>query len=100
MDMRLALVMALALAVRLEAADRPALFQSGSVPTLPVMSGDVGGGEVLLEVTVDRTGAITAIKPLRETATFTERMVQSVRTWRFKPSERDIPTARRKPGGP
>jgi TonB family protein len=98
--MRLALVLALAFAVRIEAADTPALFQSGTVPTLPVMSADVGGGEVLLEVTVDRTGAISAIKPLRETATFTERMTQAVKTWHFTPSERDIPTTQRKPGGP
>jgi len=100
MDMRLALVMVLAVAVRIEAADTPALFLSGTLPTLPVISADVGGGEVLLEVTVDRTGAISVIKPLRETATFTERMTQAVKTWRFKPSERDIPTAQRKPGGP
>lgn len=98
--MRLAVVAALAFAVSLEAADAPALFQSGTVPTLPVMSVDVGGGEVLLEVSVDRTGAISVIKPLRDTATFTERMTQSVNTWRFKPAERDIPTAQSKPGGP
>jgi TonB family protein len=100
MEMRLALVMALAISVTIEAADMPAVFQSGSVPTLPVISTDVGGGEVLLEVTVDRTGAISVIKPLRETATFTERMTQAVKTWRFKPAERDIPEAQRKPGGP
>jgi len=100
MEMRLALVLALAVAVRIEAADTPALFQSGTVPTLPVMSADVGGGEVLLEVTVDRTGAISVIKPLRETATFTERMTQAVKTWHFTPAEKDIPEAQRKPGGP
>ena len=100
MDMRLALVMALALSVTIEAADMPALFQSGSVPTLPVISADVGGGEVMFEVTVDRTGAVSVIKPLRETATFTERMTQAIKTWRFKPAEKDIPEAQRKPGGP
>ena len=99
MDMRFALVLALSVAVRIEA-DTPALFQSGNVPTLSVMSADVGGGEVLLEVTVDRTGAVSVIKPLRETASFTERMTQAIKTWRFKPSEMDIPTERRKPGGP
>jgi TonB family protein len=99
MDVRLALVMALAVGVTL-GADAPALFQSGSVPTLSVMSVEIGGGEVLLEVSVDRTGAVSGIKPLRETASFTERMAQSVKTWRFKPSEKEIPEARRKPGGP
>ena len=99
MDVRLALVLALAVVVTL-GADTPALFQSGSVPTLSVMSVEVGGGEVLLEVSVDRTGAVSGIKPLRETASFTERMTQAVRSWRFKPSEMEIPKERRKPGGP
>ena len=99
MDMRLALVVALAVAVR-TGADTPALFKSGNVPTLSVMSVEVGGGEVLLEVSVDRTGAVSGIKPLRETATFTERMIQAVKTWTFTPSEAEIPAARRKPGGP
>jgi hypothetical protein len=64
------------------------------------MSVEVGGGEVLLEVSVDKTGAVTAMKPLRETATFTERMTQTVKTWRFEPALADIPASRRKPGGP
>ncbi len=55
---------------------------------------------MLLEVSVDRTGAVTGIRPLRETATFTERMVQSVKTWHFTPAEGPIPSAQRKPGGP
>ena len=99
MDMRLALVLALAVVVTIEA-DTPALFVSGNVPTLSVRSVEVGGGEVLLEVSVDRTGAVSGIKPLRETASFTERMTQAVRSWHFKPSEKEIPEARRKPGGP
>ena len=82
------------------AQDTPAVFETGRVPTLSVMSIEVGGGEVLLEVSVDRTGAISGIKPLRETATFTERMTQAVRTWRFTPSKAEIPVARRKQGGP
>src|SRR5678815_5970411 len=99
MDMRLALVMALAVVARV-GADTPALLKSGSVPTLSVMSVEVGGGEVLLEVTVGPTGAVTNIKTHRETATFTERMIQAVKTWTFTPSEVEIPAARRKAGGP
>ena len=97
--MRLALVIALAIGLPAQA-DMPALFKSGTIPTLSVMSVEVGGGEVLLEVSVSRTGAVTAIRPLRETATFTERMIQAVKTWTFTPSEAEIPAARRKPGGP
>ena len=99
MDMKLGLVVALA-AVVSTSADTPALYTGGSIPTLSVMSVEVGGGEVLLEVTVGPTGAVTAIKTLRETATFTERMLQTVKTWTFTPSEAEIPPARRKPGGP
>jgi TonB family protein len=91
--------MALAVVVGVSA-ETSAVFQSGTIPTLSVMSVEVGGGEVLLEVSVDRTGAVTAMKPLRETATFTERMTSAVKTWRFTPAEADIPVSRRKPGGP
>jgi len=97
--MKLPLVLALA-GVMSAGADTPALYRSGSLPELSIMSTEVGGGEVLLEVSVDTAGAVTAIKPLRETATFTERMVQTVRTWHFTPAEADVPAARRKPGGP
>jgi TonB family protein len=99
MNMRMTLVVALA-AVMTTGADTPALYKSGSIPTLSVMSVEVGGGEVLLEVTVGPTGAVTNIKTLRETATFTERMIQAVKTWTFTPSEVEIPAARRKAGGP
>jgi TonB family protein len=99
MDMRLALVVALAIALPAQAG-MPALFKSGTIPTLSVMSVEVGGGEVLLEVTVAPTGAVTGIKTLRETATFTERMIQAVKTWTFTPAEVEIPAARRKAGGP
>src|SRR6185436_14601350 len=93
MNMRMTLVVALA-AMMTTGADTPALYKSGSIPTLSVMSVEVGGGEVLLEVTVGPTGAVTNVKVLRETATFTERMIQAVRTWTFTPSEVEIPAAR------
>src|SRR5690242_19610218 len=100
MTMRLALVAA-ALVVGVNVpADTPAVFQSGSIPKLSVASTEVGGGEVLLEVSIDKTGAVTGIRPLRETATFTERMREAVKTWHFKPAEAEIPAARRKPDGP
>jgi len=99
--MRLALIVALAgVGMVPIAGEKPALFQSGSIPTLSVMSVEVGGGEVLLEAAVDRTGAVTGMTTLRATATFTERMTQAVKTWRFTPAEADIPQARRRPGGP
>ena len=99
MSMKLTLIVALGVVLS-SAADTPALFQAGSIPTLSVASFEVGGGEVLLEVTVDPTGAVSGVKPLRETAMWTERMTGSVKTWRFAPAEAEIPMARRKPGGP
>jgi TonB family protein len=99
MSMRVALVIVLVVAVR-AGADTPARFHSGDVPMLSAMSVEVGGGEVLLEVSVDRAGAVAGIRPLRETARFTERMTEAVSAWRFTPAEREIPAERRKPGGP
>lgn len=97
--MRFVLSLALTVAASI-AADIPAMFMSGSVPVLPVLSIEIGGGEVLLEVTVDPTGAVAGVKPLRATATFTSRMTESVKTWHFKPAETPIESALRKPGGP
>lgn len=94
------MALAVAVGIGVDAPDTPAVYQSGSIPVLSTLSVEVGGGEVLLEVSVDRTGAVTGIRPLRETATFTERMVQSVQTWHFKPAEARIPQARQKAGGP
>jgi TonB family protein len=97
--MKLAFLLAPVAAVSLFAGT-PALFQKGSIPVLSVKSTEVGGGEVLLEVSVSRTGAVTGMRTLRETATFTERMTASVKTWSFSPAEAEIAVALRKPGGP
>jgi len=97
--MKLAFLLAPVAAVSLFAGT-PALFQNGSIPVLSVKSTEVGGGEVLLEVSVNRTGTVTSMRPLRQTATFTERMTGSVQTWKFSPAEAEIAPALRKPGGP
>lgn len=46
----------------------------------------VGGGEVLLELTLDVTGAIRDIQTLRATPPFTPLVVDAVRTWSFAPA--------------
>jgi hypothetical protein len=81
---------ALAMTVSVFAQDQPtaARYRSGRVPELPVLA--VGGGEVLLEVTVGRDGSVVAIKRLRETAPFAEILENVVANWRFKPAE-DVP---------
>ena len=63
----------------------PAQLQSGTAPTLPAMA--VGGGQVLLEVSVGTDGRVTDVKPLRMTPPFTEMLIESVREWRFRPAE-------------
>lgn len=63
----------------------PAKYRGGAVPPIPVQA--VSAGEVVLEVTVDRNGRVTGVKPLRATAPFTDAMAAAVRTWSFTPAE-------------
>jgi len=62
----------------------PARYQSGGLPPLPQMA--VGGGEVLLAITVDRAGLVAALRPLRATPPFTDLVIDAVRGWRFAPA--------------
>ena len=55
---------------------------------IPVLSVAVGGGEVLLEVSVSSEGSVIEVKPLRSTASFDELMIGVVRGWQFAPAER------------
>jgi TonB family protein len=74
---------------------RPAIYRGGNVPALPVLSMEVGGGEVLVEATVSSTGQVIDTRPLRTTAGFTDRVVNSLRGWDFVPAEQPIDPARR-----
>jgi len=47
----------------------------------------VGGGEVVLELTVDQTGRVIGTTTLRDTPPFTAEMAAVVRGWQFKPAE-------------
>ncbi len=62
----------------------PAKLTGGALPLIPVQA--VSGGEVVLEVSVSRAGRVTAVKPLRHTAPFTDAMTAAVRTWTFTPA--------------
>jgi Gram-negative bacterial TonB protein C-terminal len=48
-----------------------------------------GGGEVLLEVSVDVEGAVFNTRVLRHTPPFTDLLRQAVRQWRFQPAVED-----------
>jgi TonB family protein len=74
-------------AVALSAQDSytPAQYQTGAMPSLPPLA--VGGGQVLLELSIGSDGRVTDVKPLRTTPPFTETLMQAVRDWRFRPAE-------------
>jgi len=78
----------------------PAVFRSGQLPIEGIRSVGVGGGQVLVEVTVGVDGSATAVRPLRETAMFTERVIGALRTWRFAPAEESVDSSARRPGDP
>jgi TonB family protein len=77
-------------ALSAQTAFSPARYRSGGVPVLPAVSVAVGGGQVLLEVTISASGEVSAITPLRTTASFTEPTAAAVRGWRFAPAETRI----------
>lgn len=63
----------------------PARLQAGSLPMIPVMA--IAGGEVFLEVDVNREGGVSGVKPFRSTPPFTESMASAVQGWRFAPAQ-------------
>src|SRR5579872_324796 len=67
---------------------RSARFVDGEVPGIPPMA--VGGGEVMLELAISRTGAISSILPLRVTPPYADLLQAAVRTWRFAPATQDL----------
>jgi TonB family protein len=58
-------------------------LQAAELPTLPLAAGE--GGEVRLEATVDRDGAVSDVKVLRDTPPFTPVLAEAVSKWRFEP---------------
>jgi TonB family protein len=105
MRCRMALGIGLLLLASLERASAQELaslpvYQSGALPDIPFHSMAVGGGEVLLEVTVTETGAVGLVRPLRVTPSFDGPLIEAVRSWRFSPAQIFLSPAERKPGGP
>jgi hypothetical protein len=74
-------VMSVALAV---AGPSAASFKQGILPAPPRLV--VGGGEVLLEVTVETSGAVSEIRTLRATAPYTDLLRGAVKNWMFEPA--------------
>jgi TonB family protein len=62
----------------------PPRFRDGAMPALPVNA--VGGGDVFVELTIDRSGGVAAATTVRTTPPFTDAVVGAVATWRFSPA--------------
>ena len=67
----------------------PARYRSGPLPQIPLHA--VGGGEVILEVSVTRGGVVSEITAARSSPPFTDVMTAAVRGWRFQPAEDTVP---------
>jgi TonB family protein len=62
----------------------PPQLRQGTPPAIPIEA--IGGGEVLVELDVSETGAVTRARPLRTTPPFTEFVMDAVRGWQFAPA--------------
>jgi len=58
----------------------------GDLPSLPPPT-VVGGGEVLIEATVDQSGALTRPVVLRTTPPYTNIVLDAITRWRFTPAQ-------------
>jgi TonB family protein len=59
------------------------LRAGASAPLAPPLV--IGGGEVVLDVTVASDGGVTKVEPVRTTPPYTELLTGAVRGWRFDP---------------
>jgi TonB family protein len=63
----------------------PPRLVSGEPPGLPGAT-TLGGGEVLIEVIVDKSGAVTRPTVLRSTPPYAQMVLEAVGRWRFVPA--------------
>ena len=64
------------------------LRAGASVPLAPTMA--LGGGEVLLDLTIGTDGSLAGVETLRATPPYTELMTGAVRSWRFDPAKGSV----------
>jgi hypothetical protein len=64
------------------------LHAGAMVPLAPPLL--IGGGEVVLDVTVDTDGSAKRIDLVRSTPSYTELMTGAVRGWRFEPAKGSV----------
>ena len=64
------------------------LRAGASVPLAPTMV--LGGGEVLLDLTIGTDGSVSNIETLRATPPYTDLMTSAVQGWRFDPAKGSV----------
>jgi TonB family protein len=62
-----------------------ARYRNGPLPQIPIQA--VGGGEVLLELTVGSNGRVSAARTLQTSPLFTEALRAVVNDWQFVPAD-------------
>src|SRR5436190_13986474 len=62
----------------------PPRFRGGVPP--PNQVAVTGGGEVFVQASLNESGGLVAVVPLRATPPFTESVVNAVRRWTFSPA--------------
>ncbi len=68
----------------------PARYVAGEAPGLPTTA--VGGGQVLVDLTVDSRGRVADARLLRATPPFSDVVMQAVRGWQFTPAMAAAPS--------
>lgn len=61
------------------------LLSRASVPLAPPLA--LGGGEVILDLTIGRDGAVMKVTPVRATPPYTDLLSGAVKGWRFEPAQ-------------
>jgi len=85
------LAMLFALAAPVAAQQEPTaarLLAGAPVPLAPPLV--VGGGEVMLDVTVGTDGSVARVDALRSTPSYTELLTDAVRGWRFEAAKGSV----------
>ena len=92
----LALGLSSALAAQQPAAFVPPRISSVALPA-PSAPNVIGGGEVLIEAIIDRSGAVTRPVLLRSTPPYAQLMLDAIVRWRFAPARAPDPKGQEVP---
>jgi outer membrane biosynthesis protein TonB len=66
---------------------RAARYAGGGLPGIAPQA--IGPGEAIVELSIDATGRVEKITPIRSTPPYTQMLIDSVRSWSFEPATDD-----------